>query len=313
MTVTLSRLIAAIPRSGIALALALTSGTAFGNTPTDLDRPFDRYSWVTSHNAFTSNGLVPNQSHTIDRQLADGVRGLMLDLHSDHGRVRLCHKTCVGESQPFADLINRTILPFLERDPNAIVSLHLEDFTESTDLVAELEKAPGLAGMTFDPHAWATPQWPSYEDIVKSGQRILIFSLNRNHSGALMTRSGAVHIMPSEDFTVENHWSLGTTIFQHDNRCRSRWDELTRPLSRREIDGKPGWRPLFTMNQFHGIAVEFHADIDNDFATLSDRYTEYCRAAARRKPNFVAVDFHHRGDAAKFADWLTRWAPDELP
>lgn len=283
------------------------------DTPTDMGRTFDSYSWVTTHNAFTSNGLIPNQSQTIERQLAEGVRGFMLDLHNDEGRVRLCHNTCVGTSRTFADLVNDTLLPFLERDPHAILTLHLEDFTDVDRLVAELDRAPGLVGKTFDPDAWTTEAWPTYADIVESGQRILIFSLNRGHSGALATKTGAVHIMPSEVFTVENHWSLGTTMFQHDNRCRSRWDEWIQPLSRREIEGKPGWRPLFTMNQFHGVAVEFHARKDNSFERLSARYLEHCRPVARRKPNFVAVDFHQHGDTAKFADWLTRWAPDELP
>lgn len=300
-------------RRAVFAALLSLPTLAAAHTPEDRSRSFDRYSWVTTHNAFTSNGLVPNQTQTIGQQLAAGVRGLMLDLHSDKGRVRLCHKTCVGPSQPFADLLNETILPFMENDPDAIVSLHLEDFTDEGDLVAELGKAPGLAGKTFDPHAWTTTQWPSYEEIVRSGQRILLFSLNPDHSGALMTSSGAVHVMSSEDFTVENYWSLGTTFLWHDNACRSRWDESTRPLSRRDIGGKPGWRPLFTMNQFHGVAFEPHADVDNDFGRLASRYIDHCRPVARRKPNFVAVDFHQHGDTAKFVDWLTRWAPDELP
>jgi chitinase len=310
------RPIQAIQRIAL-LALAVAANTALGSTaagiPADMGRPFDRYSWVTSHNAFTSNGTIPNQSQTIDRQLTEGVRGLMLDLYYDQGRVRLCHRTCLGDSQTFADLVNKTLLPFLEREPKAIVSLHLEDFTSRRQLLAELERTPGLVGRTFDPYAWSTPAWPTYAEMVSSGQRILIFSLNPDNSGALMTRAGAIHVMPSEVFTVENYWSLGATIFQHDNECRSRWNGTTHPLSRREITEKPGWRPLFTMNQFHGVPLRLHASTDNRFERLSERYIEYCRPVARRKPNFVAVDFHERGDAAAFATWLTLWAPDAMP
>jgi chitinase len=297
-------------RRGAFLALGVLAGTAFADTPADTSRPFDRYSWVTSHNAFTSNGLFPNQTETVSEQLAGGVRGLMLDLHASQGRVRLCHNLCTGEAQPLADLVNEELLPFLERDPDAIVSLHLDDFTDAKDLAAELEHSPDLTGKTFDPHAWPTPEWPTPEDIVKSGQRVLVFSLKRDNSGVLMTRAGAIHIMPSEDFTVENYWSLGATPLTHDNSCRSRWDT---PLSRREIPGKPGWRPLFTMNQFHGAPFESHAGSDNDFDRLHSRYLDHCRPAARRKPNFVAVDFYQRGDAAHFVNWLTLTAPDELP
>lgn len=283
-------------------ALAMFAGTALAGTPEDTSLPFDRYAWVTTHNSFTSNGFIPNQHQTIDEQLAGGVRGLMLDLHQNQGRVRLCHNACRGQSRTFADFVNTTLLPFLEKEPDAIVTLQLDDFTSRTQLQAELERAPGLVGKTFDPYSWAAAGWPTYEAIVRSGQRILIFDLATDNSGTLMTRSGAIHIMPSEQFTVENYWSLGTTIFQHDNRCYSRWED--QQLSRAEIDGKPGWRPLFTMNQFHGVPLASHAWTDNAFETLLERYQTWCRPAALRKPNYVAVDFHERGDVDRFVDWI---------
>lgn len=282
-------------------------------TPDDMERPFDQYSWVTTHNAFTSNGLVPNQTQTIATQLASGVRALMLDLHYSEGRVRLCHKRCTGHgSATFADLLNDTLLPFLDENPDIILSIHLEDTTTPAQLSTELAKAPGLAGRTFDPYTWDTRGWPTYRQLRDSGQRVLIFSLNEDNTGTFpVAEAAAVHIMASSEYTVENYWSLGTTILQHDNSCVSRWDQ-DRPLDRRTIAGKPGWRPLFTMNQFHGIAVLPHADTDNSFENLSSRYLQNCRPATKRKPNFVAVDFHQRGDTAKFADWLTLSAPDEL-
>ncbi|HVI56521.1 MAG TPA: hypothetical protein VM621_15865 [Luteibacter sp.] len=282
-------------------------------TPDDMERPFDHYSWVTAHNAFTSNGLVPNQTQTIETQLAEGVRGLMLDLHYSQGRVRLCHRICNSEgSVAFADLLNDTILPFLDSAPDAIVSLHLEDETTSAQLALELEKAPGLSGRTFDPQQWSTPAWPTYRQLRDSGQRLLIFSLNEGNTGDFPTGGGVAHILPSIVYTVENYWSLGTTFLQHDYTCRSRWAEQSHWLGQRAIDGKPGWRPLFTMNQFHGVAFRPHAIIDNSFENLSSRYMHDCRPIARRKPNFVAVDFHDVGDTAKFAEWLTLSAPDEL-
>ncbi|MGE7137377.1 hypothetical protein ACQKIE_07070 [Luteibacter sp. NPDC031894] len=293
-----------ITRASALLAIAILTQTAMAKDADDKTLPFDRYSWVTTHNAFTSNGLFPNQSQTIAEQLDAGVRAFMLDLHPDDGRVRLCHNRCRGSSsEPFADFVNATLLPFLERSPDSIVTLHLEDFTDRDELLAELELAPALVGKTFDPYSWSTEAWPAYDEIVRRGQRILIFSLNRDQSGVFMTPRGAVHIMPSEDFTVENYWSLGTTTLWHDYRCHSRWGE-TRPLWRNDIESKPGWRPLFTMNQFHGLPSESHAPNDNSLAALQDRYANYCQPAAGRKPNYVAVDFHELGGVHAFVDWL---------
>jgi chitinase len=116
--------------------------------------------------------------------------------------------------------------------------------------------------------------------------------------------------MASEDFTVENYWSLGTTIFQHDRRCYSRWEG--QPLSRPEIRGMRGWRPLFTMNQFHGVPLVTHASSDNGFDALKERYEGWCGPAAGRKPNYVAVDFHERGDVERFVEWLNA-RPRDVP
>jgi len=284
------------------LALALSTGTALAHSPKDTGLPLDRYTWVTTHNAFTSDDLFRNQNQTIDEQLAGGVRGLMLDLYHHQDRVRLCHKWCANESRSFADLVNTTLLPFLENEPDAILTLHLEDHTSRSELVAELERTPGLVGKTFDPYAWTTSGWPTYADIVKSGQRVLIFDHALANSGVLLTRSGAIHVMHSEQFTVENYWSLGTTPLQHDRRCYSRWKD--QELSRPEIEGRPGWRPLFTMNQFHGIPLPSHAWKDNALDELTVRYQSWCFPSAKRKPNYVAVDFYEEGNVGGFVDWL---------
>ncbi|TCV96215.1 hypothetical protein EC912_102565 [Luteibacter rhizovicinus] len=72
-------------KKGIALLLALASlHASAGDRPYvhDLDRRFDQYTWVTTHNSFNTRlSPVPNQSRDISQQLIDGVRGLSLDLH----------------------------------------------------------------------------------------------------------------------------------------------------------------------------------------------------------------------------------------
>lgn len=294
-------------KTALILASLMTT-PAFTTERLDMNQPFDSYTWVTAHNAWNMS-FPANQDIDIAGQLADGVRGFMLDLHAARGRVRLCHKACLGGGMPFADLLNETLLPYLERHPDVVVTLQLEDFGSVTELSDELSRAPGLAGLTFDPSSWDTDGWPTYGEMVARGQRVVVFSLNRDNSGVIHTAAGPVHIMPSEDFTVENYWSLG--LLRHDYSCTSRW--LSSTLSRTWIPGKPGWRPLFTMNQFHDLPKKSHAAIDNAFDALQSRYVDYCLPAAGRAPNFVAVDYYQEGDVAAFVENLNEVKSDIGP
>jgi chitinase len=292
----------------VATSIATPMALAGPTEALGLDEPFDRYTWLTAHNAFTSNGLIRNQRTTIAEQLEAGVRAFMLDLHPFEGRVALCHAKCTygPGTERFATLLEATILPYLDTHPEAVITLQLEDFSTLAQLKAELRRVPRLGSVTFDPTTWDTERWPTYRELISRGQRLLIFSLNEANSGAIFTAHGTVHIMPTVRYTVENYWSLGMTILTHDRSCRSRWDADVQPLDRTSIPGKPGWRPLFTMNHFHGLPVAHHASHDNAFEELRSRYLDYCLPAAKRKPNYVAVDFHDEGDAQAFVDWLNQ-------
>jgi hypothetical protein len=103
---------------------------------------------------------------------------------------------------------------------------------------------------------------------------------------------------------VENHWSLGATIFTHDLSCRSRWDDV--PLYTRQVDFFPAkaWPRLFVMNHFHGVGETFHARFDNRLIDLLTRVKNHCLPEARRLPNFIAVDFYHQGDALEYTAML---------
>lgn len=266
-------------------------------------RPFDQYTWVTTHNAY-SNGTdyrfwYQNQSHTVRKQLDAGVRGLMLDVYESNGRVRVCHSSCSGLEKPLASYFSDDILPFLATNSRAVVTIFLEDFVSQASLQAELARTPGLGGRTFSPDRWEGRRWPTLQQMINANQRLLIFALN-GAAGTYHVGSADVEVMHQESGTVENYWSLGTTIFTHDYSCRSRFST---PLDKRSVDW-PGkdWRPLFVMNHFHGVGESLHARLDNRYDKLENRDINYCRAPTQgRTANFLAVDFYQQGDALEFA------------
>eukprot|EP00249_Psilotum_nudum_P004828 c18314_g1_i1 orf=1-441(-) len=62
--------------------------------------PFNKYSWLTTHNSFAITGersqtgprvTFTNQEDSVTAQLNNGVRGLMLDMYDFLGDVWLCH------------------------------------------------------------------------------------------------------------------------------------------------------------------------------------------------------------------------------
>jgi hypothetical protein len=271
---------------------------------------FDELTFLTAHNAFAntqdSNWIVPNQSRGIARALADGVRGFMLDVHSFesgtarciasfgsdcYGRdVYLCHGNCGGvpgigyalPRQRLADSLQR-IVDFLLANPEEIVTVFLEDYVNRDQLGSVLAGVRGLRDLVFDPYAWDVQKngWPRAASMVHAGDRLLLISDRADKR--------ALGVAFAQDFTVENYWSMGG--LNPDYACRSRWDHL--PLDR----GEAGFRRLFVMNHFRDVAASVTASNDNRHENLTERLERHCVPAARRKPNFLAVDFYETGDA----------------
>jgi hypothetical protein len=295
---------------GIGLLLALASAhVTAGERPYvhDLDRRFDQYTWVSTHNAFNT-GVLPNQTRSISRQLLDGVRGLSLDLHESAGRVKVCHASCALGGEPLATHLERDIIPFLMADREAIVTLHLEDYVSASALRAELARVPALAALTFDPDTWKTPGWPTLRQMIAANQRLLIFDMPAGkapaNAGKHTLPGGVVTFMSAEGSTTENYWSLGATIGTHDTSCKSRWSGSLEAGTARFPE--KSWPRLFVMNHFHGTGEALHARLDNRYDKLAERVYGSCATAARRPPNFLVIDHYQNGDAFELAGVLNQ-------
>lgn len=295
--------------AALSLSLPLLAQAQKTALPVPLDKPLNQLTWTATHNAFAhSTYIARNQDKDIRTQLDDGVGALMLDLWEHEGRVYLCHTACTSlintRIRTFADVLNADILPHLRNRPNAILTLFLEDYVSPDKVQAELDAVSGLAGMTFDPSQWPdSREWPTIGQLVARGQRLLIFTGSRSIAGDYNVPGGKATFMFGQDGTVENYWSLGDTIFEHDWSCRTRWGHI--PLDAKHVDfrGK-SWPPLFVMNQFHGLSQTLHARSDNNLSNLWMRVESQCRAPSGKTPNFIAVDFYHQGDALEYAATL---------
>ncbi|MEV5433318.1 phospholipase [Streptomyces sp. NPDC052701] len=271
-------------------------------------RTLDQVTFLTAHNAY-ANGvdggfappfidLVPNQTRGIDRQLADGVRGFMLDIHQTRDGAILCHNSCTLVGRPVALWVDlQRIADFLRAHPDQFVTVFLEDYVDPGVLRAELARVDGLADLLYRPDRTGVREngWPRMADLLAAGRRLLILT---DHSRSADEAAGLTRdsfgVLYQREWTVENHWSMGPGIGASDWSCYSRWYDAntTLPLTRTE----GAFRPLFVMNHFRDAAVASTAAADN--AKLADRARRFCQPAARKKPTFLAVDRYDLGDPA---------------
>ncbi|MFD3655193.1 FG-GAP-like repeat-containing protein, partial [Streptomyces sp. NPDC058620] len=303
------------------------------------DPTFDQMTFLTAHNAFNNNfdadGFafpLANQPVSIRDQLAGGVRALMLDAHSANGRVRMCHELCALTNQPLSEVFTH-IGDFL-KDPanrNEILTVFLEDYTSYAEMEAEVgdDLRPGgqLDGLLFNPGkdklpgfpsdiAWNVKEkgWPTVSKMRDANKRLVLFS-DRSDKVTSPQGDTALGFMHQREWTVENHWTMGPGIGESDWTCTTRWGEL--PLSQEE----PAFRRLFVMNHFRDAAVARTAETDNE--KVLDRTQRFCSPAARKKPNFLAVDYFDRGGATSAVQALNQYVyhgdtpgfggtPDEL-
>lgn len=288
--------------------------------PPESLRTLDQVTFLTAHNAY-ANGvdggfappfvdLFPNQTRGIQQQLADGVRGFMLDIHQTPDGAILCHNSCTLVRRPVALWVDvQRIVDFLRARPDQVVTVFLEDYVDPGVLRSELARVQGLSDVLYRPDRAGVREngWPTLAELTASGKRLLIFS---DHGRAADEAAGLTRdtfgVMYQREWTVENHWSMGSGLGTSDWSCYSRWyDAGTNvPLTRTE----PGFRPLFVMNHFRDTAIASTAGTDN--SKLGDRARRFCQPAARKKPNYLAVDHYDLGNpAAAVADLNTYTYP----
>ncbi|WP_369370861.1 hypothetical protein AB1046_19040 [Promicromonospora sp. Populi] len=269
-------------------------------------RTLDEMSFLTAHNAYANGvdggfappfiNLAPNQNRGINQQLADGVRGFQLDIHQTGDGAILCHNSCTLVSRPVALWVDlQRMVDFLAANPDQFVTVFLEDYVDPGVLRSEIERVAGLSDVLYRPNLTGVREngWPTMARLIADNDRLLIFSDHSRSAdeGAGLTRE-SFGVLYQREWTVENYWSMGPGIGTSDWSCYSRWYDAGTNIPLTQTG--TAFRPLYVMNHFRDVPVEATARTDNE--RLLDRAQRFCQPAARKKPNFVAVDRYDVGN-----------------
>lgn len=254
--------------------------------------PFNRYSWLTTHNAFAQLGaksatgavlLAPeNQQDTVTSQLNNGVRGLMLDMYDFENDIWLCHSfggRCFNYTafQPAIDVL-REIQVFLEANPSEIVTIIIEDYVTSPNGLNKVFDAAGLRKFWFPVSRMPKngEDWPTIDDMVQQNQRLVVFTSKSQ-------KESTEGIAYEWRYLVENQYGNGG---MKAGSCPNRAESS--PMNTRT-------RSLVLMNYFPDVPVLAQACKQNSAPLISMMNTCH-EAAGTRWPNFITVDFYKRSD-----------------
>ncbi|XP_075105844.1 PI-PLC X domain-containing protein At5g67130 [Nicotiana tabacum] len=264
--------------------------------------PFNKYSWLVTHNAFSivnaplltgpQRITFYNQEDTVTNQLRNGVRGLMLDMYDFENDIWLCHSfrgQCYNFTA-FEPAINtlKEVEAFLSANPTEIVTIIIEDYVHTPKGLTRVFTDAGLDKYRFPVSKMPKKgdDWPTVNDMVKKNHRLLVFTSDSS-------KEAAEGIAYQWRYMVENEPGDPGVV---PGACSSRKE--SKPLNSRSAS-------LFLMNYFPTVAVQNGACKEHS-TQLVDTVGACFKAAGNLMPNYVAVNFYMRSDGGGVFDVLDR-------
>ncbi|MBL8684038.1 MAG: hypothetical protein JNK05_33000 [Myxococcales bacterium] len=259
------------PRSDAGVADGGDAGLACNGSPELCERRFDQVAYATTHNAFAVEDErfgAPNQRRSMRQQLADGVRGLMLDVYLDRGRAQLCHGPCSLGRRPLVDGLC-DITQFLDDQPGEVVTIIFESYTTA----AEVERAFVESGLIERVHEQrAGDPWPTLRAMIERDRRVVV--LTDREGGARPWYLPVWSHAWETPFSARTPTDLETCRMNRGSRAN----------------------PLFIFNHFltNPLASPELATMVNNDPFLIDR-ARRCQRETSALPNFVTVDYYDIG------------------
>ncbi|XP_075498630.1 PI-PLC X domain-containing protein At5g67130 [Primulina tabacum] len=262
--------------------------------------PFNKYSWLVAHNAFSrvdaplltgaQRLTFYNQEDTVTSQLRNGVRGLMLDMYDFENDIWLCHSfrgQCYNFTS-FEPAINtlREVEAFLTQNPTEIVTIIIEDYIHSPKGLTRVFADAGLDKYWYPVSRMPKKgeDWPTINNMVRNNHRLLVFTSDSS-------KEATEGIAYQWKYMVENEPGDPGII---PGSCPNRKE--SKPLNSRTAS-------LFLMNYFPTMPVQTEACKEHS-SPVTDMAATCYKSARNMMPNFLAVNFYMRSDGGGVFDVL---------
>ncbi|RMF17296.1 MAG: phosphatidylinositol-specific phospholipase C domain-containing protein [Candidatus Dadabacteria bacterium] len=238
------------------------------------ERPLNQVTLAGTHNSMSNEAegwQLPNQHFGIERQLADGIRKLGLDIWLDQDELMLCHGLCQLGSRPLTDAL-QAIAQFMELQRDAIILIDIEDNADGAAerIVAAFEEA-GLA--RFARPMMPGDPWPTLGQMVRDNKRLLVFGT---------PVEGVPWMLPYKEFVWVTDYATPTT------------ESLT-------CEARDGFEqnPALLFDLHHSLVDPFPSPESAAIINAGDflRYRiARCERETGQRVNMISVDFHDIGD-----------------
>ncbi|KAM7516508.1 hypothetical protein LguiA_006091 [Lonicera macranthoides] len=264
--------------------------------------PFNKYSWLVTHNAFSmvdapllsgsQRITFYNQEDTVTNQLRNGVRGLMLDMYDFENDIWLCHSLhgqCYNFTA-FQPAINtlREVEAFLSENPSEIVTIIIEDYVHTPKGLTKVFTDAGLDKYWFPVSKMPKKgdDWPTVTNMVQENLRLLVFTSDSS-------KEADEKIAYQWRYMVENEPGDGGVA---PGSCSNRKES-------KSLNSKSA--SLFLQNYFPSVPVQTEACKEHS-SPLADMVNTCYKAAGNVMPNFLAVNFYMRSDGGGVFDAVDR-------
>lgn len=249
-------------------------------SPQLCDRPLSEVAFAVTHNAMNvaeEGWLLPNQHRGYEDQVADGIRGFMLDVHDDAGVASLCHGDCALGSEPLLEGLLR-FDALLEAYPTEVFVFVIQDEIAPPPIVEAFE----ISGL-IDRVVGSVSPWPTLGALVEADTRLLV------------THEGARADAPP--------WYHATYALAWDNDyAASSIEDFDCALLRGDSDHEIFLLNHFLTAPFASAALAAEA---NPTAVLMD-HVDRCEAETGQRVDWLAVDFYDEGDVVSVVEMLNR-------